>query len=49
MHDTDSMRKVLKPEEYDCDTTMFLDLKSAANEVYALLKEYVDRFGRLPD
>lgn len=49
MHDTDSMRKVLKPEDYEEDSIMFLDFNSAAEEVYDLLKDYVDRFGRLPE
>lgn len=49
MHDTDSMRKVLKPKDYDDDTIMFLDFNSAANEVYTVLKDYVDQFGRLPE
>jgi hypothetical protein len=49
MHDTDSMMKILEPHEYEGDTIMFLDLASAASEVYDLLKDYVDRFGGLPD
>jgi hypothetical protein len=43
------MMKILEPHEYEGDTIMFLDLASAASEVYNLLKDYVDRFGGLPD
>ena len=49
MHDTDSMMKVLTPEEYDDDSIMFLDFHGAANEVYTLLKDHVDKFGGLPE
>jgi hypothetical protein len=49
MHDTDSMMKVFTPEEYEDGTIMLLDFHSAANEVYTLLKDHVDKFGGLPE
>lgn len=49
LHDTDSMVKVLEPHEIEKDQIMFFDADSLSTEVYDLLKDYVDRFGRLPD